>query len=194
MDSYTLLPLWCFSNHKYVTTTREFFYHLSTYTYDGEGEVAWLEFLHDFLSMLHEEDGCSDKQGNLLLAYHFTNLHIDGCATYWMKTCTHLRTFVISLKTLSIIFIQTILTKKCYNNGRLHMNRLWIFCSASVICNFKLWRARWNFSIFGTDSSIVLRNILVPRRSLKSSLAKYSSAMELCNHRWMRSLSQVTVL
>jgi len=34
---------------------REFFDPLSPYTYDGEGKVAWLKFLHDFLSMLHEE-------------------------------------------------------------------------------------------------------------------------------------------
>jgi len=42
---------------------------LSTYTYDGEGEVPWPEFLHNFLSMLHEEDGCFDEQASLLLAY-----------------------------------------------------------------------------------------------------------------------------
>jgi len=37
--------------------------------YDGEGEVAWLEYLDAFLSMLHEEYGCSDEQANLLLAH-----------------------------------------------------------------------------------------------------------------------------
>jgi len=26
-------------------------------------------FLHDFLAMFHEEDGCSNEQANLLLAY-----------------------------------------------------------------------------------------------------------------------------
>lgn len=102
---------------------------------------------------------------------HFTNLHFDGCEAYRLTSCAHLRTYVISLKTLSIIFIQTILTKNYYNNGRLHMNRLWIFGSASTTCSFKLQRARWIFSIFGISSSIVLRNLLVPRRSLKSSLA-----------------------
>jgi len=42
---------------------------LSTYTYDGEGEVALPEYLHEFLSMLHEEDGCFDKKTNFLLTY-----------------------------------------------------------------------------------------------------------------------------
>lgn len=69
MDSCTLLPPRCFSNHEDVTITRGFFDHLSTYTYDGEREVVWPEFLHGFLSMLHEEDGCSDEQANFLLAY-----------------------------------------------------------------------------------------------------------------------------
>ena len=100
-----------FLNQEDVTITREFFDHLSTYTYDGEGEVAWPEFLHDFLSMLHEEDGCSDEQANLLLAYTLVNPHISGCAAYWLTACTCLSTFVISLKTLSIILVQNILTK-----------------------------------------------------------------------------------
>jgi len=37
--------------------------------YDGEGELAWPVFLLDFLAMLDEEDGCSDKHASLLLAY-----------------------------------------------------------------------------------------------------------------------------
>jgi len=37
--------------------------------YDGEGEVAWPKYLHAFLSMLHEEDACSDEHANLLLAH-----------------------------------------------------------------------------------------------------------------------------
>ena len=69
MELFTLIPPRCFSNVESITITREFFDHLSTYTYDGEGKVAWPEFLHDFISMLHEEDGCFDKQASLLLAY-----------------------------------------------------------------------------------------------------------------------------
>jgi len=37
--------------------------------YDGEGEVAWPEHLHNFLSMIHEEDEFSNEQACLLLAY-----------------------------------------------------------------------------------------------------------------------------
>jgi len=33
----------------------------STYMYYGEGKVVWPEYLHDFLSTPHEEDGCSEK-------------------------------------------------------------------------------------------------------------------------------------
>lgn len=36
---------------------------------------------------------------------HFANLHFNGCATYRLTACTHLSTFAISLKTLSIILI-----------------------------------------------------------------------------------------
>ena len=61
-------PSMMFSHSEYVTIMREFLDLLSTYMYDGESEVAWIEFLHDFVSMLHEEDGCSDKQASLLLA------------------------------------------------------------------------------------------------------------------------------
>lgn len=37
--------------------------------YDGEVEVYWLVFLHDFLTVLHEEDGCSNKHASLLHAH-----------------------------------------------------------------------------------------------------------------------------
>lgn len=69
MESCTFLPPRCFSNPEDVTITREFFDHLYTYTYDGEGEVAWHDFLHDYICMLHEEDGCSNEQASLFLAY-----------------------------------------------------------------------------------------------------------------------------
>lgn len=95
--------------------------------------------------------------------------------------------------TLTIISIHNILTKNCYNNGRLHMNCLWIFGSTSMICSFKLRRARWNFSIFGIDSSIVLRNLPIPSRSLNSIIANNSSMMDLRNHKWIQWLSQVTL-
>jgi len=89
---------------------------------------------------------------------HFANPHISGFAAYPLTMCTHFSTSMISLNILSIILIQNIFTKNCYNNGRLHMNRLWTFCNASMICSFKLGKAIWNFLIFGIDSSIVLTN------------------------------------
>ena len=48
---------------------REFFDLLSTYMYDGEGEVAWLEHLHNFISLIYEEDDFTDEQASLLLAF-----------------------------------------------------------------------------------------------------------------------------
>jgi len=69
MDSCTLLPPRCFLNHEDVTIMREFLDHLSIDTYDGEGEVAWPELSHDFLSMHHEEYGCSNEHVIFLLAY-----------------------------------------------------------------------------------------------------------------------------
>ena len=124
---------------------------------------------------------------------HFENLHIVGYSTYQLTTCTHLSTFVILLKTLSIILIQTILVGNCYSNGRLHMNRLLIFGSASMTCSFKLRGPRWNFLIFGTGLSIALRNLPIPRRGLRSSLTQHSSLMALCNLRWILSLSPMII-
>jgi len=37
--------------------------------YDGEGKVAWLEHLHNFLSIIHEEHQFCNKRAGLLLAY-----------------------------------------------------------------------------------------------------------------------------
>lgn len=124
---------------------------------------------------------------------HFANIHFIGCSTYQRTPCTHLSTSVIVLKTRSIILIHTILAKNCYSNGGLHMNSSLIFGSASVTCSFKLRRAIWNSLIFGTDSSISLRNLPFPRESLKSSLAQHSSLMELCNLMWEQALSQLTI-
>lgn len=69
MDFVTLIPPRCFSHVKHLNITRKFFDLLFEFTYDGEGEVAWLVFLHDFLAMLDEEVGCSDEQTSLLLAH-----------------------------------------------------------------------------------------------------------------------------
>ena len=73
------------------------------------------------------------------------------------------------------------------------MNRLLIFGSASMTCCFKLQGARWNLVIFGTSLSIALRNLPVPRISLRSSLTQHYSLMELPNLMWMRSLSRLTI-
>lgn len=56
---------------------------------------------------------------------YFANIHFNGCAAYRLTACTLVSTSMISLKALSIILIHTILTKNCYSNGRLHMNRPW---------------------------------------------------------------------
>lgn len=120
---------------------------------------------------------------------HFTNIHFISFSAYWLTSCSHLSTSVILLKTHSIILIQTILTRSCYSNGGFCMNQLLIFGSASLTCSFKLWGAIWNLLISGTASSISLRNLLVPRGSLKSSLTQHSSLMELRNLMCMQSLS-----
>ena len=69
MDFCTLLPLRCFLNREDVSISGKLFNLFSTRTYDGEGEVAWPKHLHNFLSMIHEEDEFSDEQINLMLAY-----------------------------------------------------------------------------------------------------------------------------
>lgn len=69
MEYCILLPLRCFSNHEDVSISRKSFNLLPTHTCDREGEVAWPEHLHNFLSMIDEEDDFCDKQVGLLLAY-----------------------------------------------------------------------------------------------------------------------------
>jgi len=69
MESCTLPPPKYFSNHEDVSITGNIFNLLSTHAYDGEGEVAWPMHLHNFLSMLHEEDEFSDEEASLLLSY-----------------------------------------------------------------------------------------------------------------------------
>jgi len=39
--------------------------------FDGEGEVAWPVFLQKLFAMLDKEDGSSDEEDILLLAYTF---------------------------------------------------------------------------------------------------------------------------
>ena len=56
-------------NQEDVSISGKIFNLFSTHRYDGEGEVAWPEHLHNFLSMIHEEDELSDEQVSLLLAY-----------------------------------------------------------------------------------------------------------------------------
>ncbi len=69
MEACILLPPSCFSNHEDVSISGKLFDLLSTHTYDGEGEVAWPEDLHNFLSMIHEEDEFTDEHASLLLAF-----------------------------------------------------------------------------------------------------------------------------
>lgn len=56
-------------NRDDVPITGEIFDLLSIYMYDGKGEVAWPKYLHEFISMLHEEDGGSHEHASLLLAH-----------------------------------------------------------------------------------------------------------------------------
>ena len=69
MDTIRLVPLQYYSHADPLDITREFCDIFLEFTYDGEGKVVWPEFLHDFLSMLHEKDGCSDEEDSLLLTY-----------------------------------------------------------------------------------------------------------------------------
>lgn len=69
MESCILLPLRCFSNREDVSISRKLFNLSSTHTYDDEGEVPWPEHLHNFLSMIYEEDEFTHEQVGLLLAF-----------------------------------------------------------------------------------------------------------------------------
>jgi len=71
MGSCILLPLRFFSNCEDVCTSGKLFNLLSTHTYDGKGKVAWPEQLHNFLSMIYEENEFIDERAGLLLAYTF---------------------------------------------------------------------------------------------------------------------------
>ena len=42
---------------------------MSEFTYNGEGEVAWLEYLHNFLAVLEDADEFDEVEVNLLLSH-----------------------------------------------------------------------------------------------------------------------------
>ena len=69
MESSILLTPRFFSNCEDVSISGKLFNLLSTHMYDGEGEVAWPEHLHNFLFMIYEEDEFSDEHASLLLSY-----------------------------------------------------------------------------------------------------------------------------
>lgn len=100
MDSCTLFPLWCFSNPKTVTITKEFFYHFSTYTYDGAKWPSLNSYRNFFPCSMRKMDVMTSMP-ICCFHTHFLNLHIDGCAAYQLTVCTHLSNFLISLKTIS---------------------------------------------------------------------------------------------
>ena len=56
-------------NREDVSISEKIFDLLSNHTYDGEGEVSWPEHLHNFVSMIQEEDEFFDEQVGLLLTY-----------------------------------------------------------------------------------------------------------------------------
>ena len=122
------------------------------------------------------------KRPACCLHTHFVNPHNSSAEVCLLAACTHLSSFVISLNLLFIIFIQNLLTINYYKNGRPRMNCLWIFGSASVICSLKLRKARLSSHIFGIDSSTILTNQSIPRRSLSPSPVQHTSVMELHNH------------
>jgi len=48
---------------------RDFFYLFSEFTYDGEGEVAWPEYLHNFFAFLEDADEFYEEEVNLLFSH-----------------------------------------------------------------------------------------------------------------------------
>ena len=69
MKSCILLSTRCFLNREDVSTLGKIFNLFSTHTYDGEGKVANHEHLHNFISMIYEENKFTNEQESLLLAF-----------------------------------------------------------------------------------------------------------------------------
>jgi len=67
----------------------EFYDLLSEFTYDGEGEVAWPENLHDFLSFVEDVEEFDQVKFKSCFHTHFTNPRKDGATTYLTIACTH---------------------------------------------------------------------------------------------------------
>ena len=193
MDLVTLIPPWCLSHAEPLHITREFF--ISCPNSHMMVKVNWpslCSYMTSLPYLMRKMDFLINRLA-WCLHTHFANPHNDGVVAYQLTTCTHLGISMISSKIISIILIQNILNKNCYNKRRISMNCLWNFGSASVICIFKLQKSKWNLLIFGIDSSIGLTNQSIPRGSLSPSLTQHTSVMELRNHRWTQSLSQVNV-
>jgi len=69
MDTIKLIPPQCFSHAKPLDITREFADLLSKFTYDGEGKVAWLEYLEDFYA----------EEASVLIAYTLCESPLRWC-------------------------------------------------------------------------------------------------------------------
>ena len=79
MDHVTLIPLQCFSHVKPLNITREFSDLLFKFTYDGEGKVAWLEYLEDFYAFLNDADNFYVEEVSLLLSYTLRESQLRWC-------------------------------------------------------------------------------------------------------------------
>jgi len=184
MESCILIPPRCFANREDVSISGKLFDLLSTHTYDGEGEVAWLEHLHNFLSMIYEEDEFTNKQASLLLVFTLRESPfrwVLSLPANSMHSCEH---FCDIVEDTFLHFDPYHLDWKLLQQWRAPHEFFIDFWSTSMTYCFKFPGARWSFLIFGTSLSITLRNIPIPRESLRSSLAQPSSLMELCNLMW----------
>jgi len=69
MDSVTLTPPQCFSRAEPLNITSDIFDLLFEFTYDGEGEVVWPEYLEEFYEFLDNTDELYAEEVSCLLSY-----------------------------------------------------------------------------------------------------------------------------
>ena len=110
--------------------------------FDGEGEVDWPQYLHEFISMLYEEDGCSDEHANLLLAH---TLHESPCR--WLLSLSadnvhSLKHFCDLIEDTLYHFDPDCLDRTLLQQWSAPHESVIIFGSAFMTCSFKLRRAR----------------------------------------------------
>jgi len=110
--------------------------------YDGDGEVAWPEHLHNFPSMIHEEDEISDQHASFFPSYTLRESPFCWVLSLSVDTMHSFAQFCDLIEDTFYHFDLDHLDQKLLQQRRARMNPLLIFGSTFVTCSFELQGAK----------------------------------------------------